>query len=194
MSKFIQFTNGLKSSKRDLFAEIPNLINKKVDDLVNKISHIMQVPDSAPYWQGEDTRGLLAAVCTDSSLVNRTEYKLLEPYHQDNKRLAYLGDAYLSYFLAKHCYSQNKNQCEYQSMRTSLTNKDSLAVIYDTYFTDCLITFDLIINNQVNPSNKQKCEFVEAAMGAIYLLVNDCEIEMIDEKSVDVVAKLFLNL
>ncbi len=187
----ITFVNNLKQSKKESFERIPILIYEKARKLENIISNLINECQNTNNSYRTYNFDYLINTCIDSSLTSRTEFELNNEFKNDNKKLAYLGDAYLTFYLSISSYNNDDDQSQYQNKRNMKTNKKYLAKIYDEYFDNCLLTFEMIINgfDKSKPSTKQKCECVEAIMGSIYLIFNK-----IDDKFVNFVANKILNL
>lgn len=112
---------------------------------------------------------LMQDVCVDESL--RSTLAEEKAPIMDNSRAAYVGDAFLTLFVAKRSFEANKSPKDHQSDRSKYTQKSSLTRFYDKEFgadTPLPLTILLITKPGTPPTADQKRVFVEALIGVLY--------------------------
>lgn len=137
--------DGLKPSKCAEFLSIPDQLASKFQVVQNRFPSLKDM-----------------SVCLDDSMVKRVEFKL--EGIQGNRQLAYLGDAYISKYLAQLAFDSDFDPSQFQSWRTSRTSDNHLASVYDQTFQENVI---LYFGKDPAPSVKQKATFMEALVGAL---------------------------
>jgi hypothetical protein len=109
----------------------------------------------------------IAPALVDISIIGRKGVEILEMNLPDNRRCAYVGDSYLTLHVAEQSYKSSYTPEQFQNLRTSVTSKTHLAYCYDQILgSDC----DILRNQAwIDPlSQRQKAEFIEAILGALY--------------------------
>lgn len=137
--------DGLKPSKCAEFLTIPDQLAAKFQVVKQQFSSLETM-----------------SVCLDDSMMKRVEFKL--EGIQGNRQLAYLGDAYISLYLAQLAFDSDFDPSQFQSWRTSHTSDTHLAAVYDRTFQEDVI---LYFGKDPTPSMKQKATFMEALVGAL---------------------------
>ena len=101
----------------------------------------------------------------DSSILNRKMEFSIEC--ESNDFYAYLGDMYLSFYLAKKCIKLNKTPQEFQTYRSVLTSNKNLSKMFDKIG----LTKDMILKVDDNEmSFKKKSTVIEALIGISYMM------------------------
>ena len=150
----INFQDGLKLSLRNKGYQLFDRVMKEADMLRLKLVEV-----EAGFKQIRSKQ--LCNVLLDHSLMNRGEFQL---DCNSNQQLAYVGDAYLSLYLAKKCFKEKKTPGSYSSMRQRYCCNKRLALIHDQLLHPVLpICWDGVI-----PGVKQKSECLEALIGMLY--------------------------
>lgn len=161
---------SLKQSKVHTICLIPSIIETKLRTLKDCMTSVFFLNVYTCFENSmQMSSDLLLSSIIDRSLTNRTEFSI---NIDCNKKMAYVGDAYLSFFISYKCMEDNMSQSQYQQKRSELTCKSKLSQIYNTYFSDCLLTWEIVLNPELTPSTKQKCEFVEAIIGHMAMYNN----------------------
>ena len=139
----VQFQEGLKQSKRTEFAQLPARLAEKTALVAKKFA------DSELYL-----------ACIDESMTTRIEFSVSLP---SNRRLAYLGDAFLSFQLAQQAFTKDLNPDEFQKWRSACLSNERLAKVYDALFPgeDVVLHFNDVL------SDRQKATFIEALAGLL---------------------------
>lgn len=140
----VTFCDGLKPSKRQEFSFLPQKIQACFEKVQRHFPTLTRME-----------------VCVDESVVKRTEYTLEGIV--SNRALAYLGDAYLSLFLARSAYERGYDANAFQQWRTSHTSDKHLSVIFDELFKDD----EVVQVFGTGVSVGQKATFMEALVGAL---------------------------
>lgn len=137
------FQENLKQSKREQFSKLPDLLSSKVALVAKR-------------FKDSD----LQLACIDESITNRTEFSLDV---SSNRKLAYLGDAFLSYDLARRAFERDMSPEDAQTWRAARTSDKHLATVYDRIFG----TEDVVLHFNDVLSVKQKATFIEALLGLL---------------------------
>lgn len=115
----------------------------------------------------------LALAVLDESLASRTEFSF-PPGVFGNHRLSYFGDSMLSSSVAAYALCNSASPKEFQSLRSAVTSRKSLAEYYDwllrSHVNKALyagpVTWDFFLYGTM-PTSSQKAEFIEALLGAL---------------------------
>jgi len=138
-----------RAEYRTLYTRLNECANNVMEALVHKEPSFSAVP--VHYFEH---------VALDASVVRRQEFVLK---CNSNSHLAYVGDAFLTWYLAKTQFISGSTQKEYQDCRNDKTSNDSLAVYFDNLFERG--TYILVWEDE--PSVRQKASFVEALIGML---------------------------
>ncbi len=141
--KITSYQDNLKQSKRTEFSKLPDVLLLKAAKVAERFEH----PD-------------VHLVCVDESIVNRTEFSINLP---SNRRLAYVGDAFLALQLAQQAFEKQLTPEDYQKWRGVCLSDKYLARVYDELFPKD----DVIVHFNDTLSVKQKATFIEALVGLL---------------------------
>jgi hypothetical protein len=120
-----------------------------------------------PEFSGELDPKKIALALVDPSITSRPEFRLPAGV-VSNARLAYVGDAQLTLFVAHLSYKAGRDPRGHQEVRTLLSQKKALASFHDSFFGDapCILTWERFLLDHP-PTIHQKSEFVEAMIAAL---------------------------
>lgn len=154
----ITFKSGLKDSKKAEFANLSSTLEKKADRakaiLVRANPSFGDVPSTN-----------FQNVCVDASIVSRPEFTVA---CAANKSLAYVGDAYLTLYLAKRSFKARRSPQQNQEKREASCSHPNLAKHYDALFGAEDIVLQWSGDGAATSTLRQKAElFVSSWKGRI---------------------------
>jgi 23S rRNA maturation mini-RNase III len=158
----------LKRSRKDMlltYGDQLQCISKRISDaLIEKNYQFRHVSCEEIY-----------GIVVDHSIVSQQEFTVR---CSSNKRLAYVGDAVLTLYIAKMYFNSGKSGWEYQFTRSEHSKASNLAKFHDSWFNFETV---LLVPNQ-QQSQKQKAEFIEALIGMLEIFGHDKSKEFVCNK------------
>lgn len=112
----------------------------------------------------------LSACTVDQSLASYLKTNRVVVDCAGNAALANVGDAYLTLYIAKQCFSSTATAQSMQGVRERATCQAHLCAVYDALFSDCqapVIVRWRSTGDSPVPSARQRAEFIEAIIGQL---------------------------
>ncbi len=160
-------------SLKDAFSNIPfttkkHAIIEEVKGLYSKLQQCASKTQVALFEKNQEFSrigtGLFEQVCLDPSITGRTEFTLS---CESNRNLAYLGDSYLSLFIASAAYENNQSATEFQNLRSKFSSRNHLGdAAFPALFGTTPVTLCWPLSS--SPTRNQKAEFIEALIGMLH--------------------------